>query len=81
RIAIKRLEGGLFSTIATEMLQEGDLVEVMPPTGRFGLAPDPEAARSYAGFAAGSGITPILSIVKSVLTREPGSRFTLFSFV
>ncbi len=78
RVAIKRLEGGLFSSIATEMLREGDLVEVMPPMGRFGLAPDPEASRTYAGFAAGSGITPILSIVKTVLAREPGSRFTLF---
>jgi ring-1,2-phenylacetyl-CoA epoxidase subunit PaaE len=51
---------------------------VMTPTGRFGVAPAPDEARVYVGFAAGSGITPILSIVKGVLAREPHSRFFLF---
>jgi ring-1,2-phenylacetyl-CoA epoxidase subunit PaaE len=50
----------------------------MTPTGRFGIAPAPEQARTHVGFAAGSGITPILSIVKAVLAREPDSRFFLF---
>ena len=50
----------------------------MTPTGRFGVAHAPEQARLYVGFAAGSGITPILSIVKGVLAREPHSRFFLF---
>ena len=50
----------------------------MPPDGRFGLAPDAAAERTYVGFAAGSGITPIFSIVKSVLAREPQSHFVLF---
>ncbi len=78
RVAIKRLEGGLFSCFANENLRPGDTIEVMPPMGRFGIAPDPAAARTYVGFAAGSGITPILSIIKSVLAREPRSRFVLF---
>src|SRR6202011_2901471 len=51
---------------------------VMTPTGRFGVAPAPDEARVYVGFAAGSGITPILSIVKGVLAREPLGRFFLF---
>ena len=56
----------------------GDQLDVMTPTGRFGLAHAPGEARVYAGFAAGSGITPILSIIRGVLAREPHSRFFLF---
>lgn len=78
RIAIKRVPGGQFSGWATRDLAPGDLLDVMSPTGRFGVAHDPAAARTYAGFAAGSGITPILSIARGVLSREPGSRFFLF---
>jgi len=78
RIAVKRLDGGLFSCFANENLKIGDTIEVMPPMGRFGIEPDPDAARLYVGFTAGSGITPILSIVKTVLRREPKSRFALF---
>ena len=78
RIAVKRVEGGAFSTWANEALAPGHAVEVMTPTGRFGLAPDPGAAQTYAGFAAGSGITPILSIARGLLAREPQSRFFLF---
>src|SRR3954451_22394199 len=78
RVAIKRLGGGLFSSFANGELKAGDTIEVMPPDGRFGLAPDAAAARTYVGFAAGSGITPIFSIIKTVLTREPRSHFILF---
>ncbi|GJE00045.1 1,2-phenylacetyl-CoA epoxidase subunit PaaE [Methylobacterium isbiliense] len=78
RIAVKRVEGGLFSGFATGTLATGDEIDVMPPMGRFGLAPQPEAAHTYAAFAAGSGITPILSIIRTMLAREPHSRFFLF---
>jgi ring-1,2-phenylacetyl-CoA epoxidase subunit PaaE len=78
RVAIKRLDGGLFSSFANARLRAGDTIEVMPPDGRFGLAPDAAAERTYVGFAAGSGITPIFSIIKSVLAREPQSHFVLF---
>jgi ring-1,2-phenylacetyl-CoA epoxidase subunit PaaE len=78
RIAVKKVDGGAFSSWAAEALKSGDELDVMTPTGRFGVAHAPEQARLYAGFAAGSGITPILSIVKGVLAREPDSRFFLF---
>src|SRR4051794_29647844 len=78
RIAVKKVDGGAFSSWAADELKPGDHLEVMTPTGRFGVAPAPGEARVYVGFAAGSGITPILSIVKGVLAREPDSRFFLF---
>jgi ring-1,2-phenylacetyl-CoA epoxidase subunit PaaE len=78
RIAVKKVDGGAFSNWAAEDLKAGDELDVMTPTGRFGIAPAPEEARIYVGFAAGSGITPILSIIKGVLAREPQSRFFLF---
>src|SRR3954470_11123695 len=78
RIAVKKVDGGAFSSWAAEALRTGDELDVMTPTGRFGIAHAPDQARLYAGFAAGSGITPILSIVKGVLAREPDSRFFLF---
>jgi ring-1,2-phenylacetyl-CoA epoxidase subunit PaaE len=78
RIAVKKVDGGAFSNWAAEELKTGDELDVMTPTGRFGIAPAPEQARLYVGFAAGSGITPVLSIVKGVLAREPNSRFFLF---
>jgi ring-1,2-phenylacetyl-CoA epoxidase subunit PaaE len=78
RIAVKKVDGGAFSNWAADELKSGDELDVMTPTGRFGVAPAPEQARVYAGFAAGSGITPILSIAKGVLAREPHSRFFLF---
>ena len=71
RIAVKRVDGGAFSSFVTDELKRGDEIDVMTPTGRFGVALQPEAARTHVGFAAGSGITPILSIVKAVLAREP----------
>lgn len=78
RIAVKRVDGGAFSTWANAALAPGHAIDVMTPTGRFGIAPDPSAARVFVGFAAGSGITPILSILRAVLSREPRSRFFLF---
>jgi ring-1,2-phenylacetyl-CoA epoxidase subunit PaaE len=78
RIAVKKVDGGAFSNWAADELKAGDELDVMTPTGRFGVAHAPDAARVYVGFAAGSGITPILSIIKGVLAREPDSRFFLF---
>ncbi len=78
RIAVKKVDGGAFSSWAADELKSGDELDVMTPTGRFGIAAAPAEARTYVGFAAGSGITPILSLVKGVLAREPNSRFFLF---
>ena len=78
RIAIKRSPGGVFSVWANEQLKPGDSLEVMPPLGHFSVPLDADARRHYVAFAAGSGITPILSIVKTTLVREPRSQFTLF---
>jgi ring-1,2-phenylacetyl-CoA epoxidase subunit PaaE len=78
RIAVKKVDGGAFSSWAASELKAGDQLDVMTPTGRFGVAHAPDEARVHVGFAAGSGITPILSIVKGVLAREPNSRFFLF---
>jgi ring-1,2-phenylacetyl-CoA epoxidase subunit PaaE len=78
RIAVKKVDGGAFSNWAADELKSGDELDVMTPTGRFGVAHAPDQARLYVGFAAGSGITPILSIIKGVLAREPQSRFFLF---
>jgi ring-1,2-phenylacetyl-CoA epoxidase subunit PaaE len=78
RIAVKKVDGGAFSSWAADELKCGDELDVMTPTGRFGVALAPEQARVYVGFAAGSGITPILSIAKGALAREPNSRFFLF---
>src|SRR3954451_21938414 len=77
RVAVKRIAGGRFSGLLGEAIRPGQTLEVMTPMGRFGVAPEPEAVRTYVGLACGSGITPILSIVKSALTREPRSRFFL----
>ncbi len=77
RVAIKLAPDGRFSAWAHGALQPGHLIEAMPPQGRFTVALDPAQARTYLGVAAGSGITPVLSILRSVLSREPGSRFVL----
>jgi ring-1,2-phenylacetyl-CoA epoxidase subunit PaaE len=77
RVGIKRVEGGAFSTWANEALAPGDTLEAMPPAGRFHAPLDPGAARHYLGFAGGSGITPVLSLIKTILAREPKARFTL----
>jgi len=77
RVGIKRVDGGAFSTWANTKLKPGDVLEAMPPQGRFHTPLAPDAARHYLMFAAGSGITPILSIIRTVLAREPRSRVTL----
>lgn len=77
RIAVKRVPGGVFSTWATEALAPGDAVEVLPPAGGFTLALDPAARRVVVALACGSGITPVMALLKSVLAGEPGSRFHL----
>jgi ring-1,2-phenylacetyl-CoA epoxidase subunit PaaE len=77
QIAVKRVYGGLFSGFANGDLQVGDRLEALPPMGRFSAALDPDGARNHLAFAAGSGITPVLSILKTVLKREPRSRFAL----
>jgi ring-1,2-phenylacetyl-CoA epoxidase subunit PaaE len=77
RVGVKRVEGGAFSTFVNEQLKAGDVLEAMPPMGVFHTKLDPEARRHYLAFAGGSGITPVLSILKTTLQREPQSRFTL----
>ncbi len=78
RIAVKQLPGGRVSGWVNAALKPGDWLDVMTPTGRFGLAHAPGNGRQHVAFAAGSGITPVLSIARDVLMREPGSHFTLF---
>jgi ring-1,2-phenylacetyl-CoA epoxidase subunit PaaE len=77
RVAIKRTPGGLFSSWANEHLAPGATLDVMPPMGHFNVPLEPGSERHYLAFAAGSGITPILSIIKTTLQAEPKSRFTL----
>jgi ring-1,2-phenylacetyl-CoA epoxidase subunit PaaE len=78
KIGVKKIAGGAFSTWANEALKAGDTLDVMVPHGSFTWEFDGKAARHYAGFAGGSGITPILSLIKTALESEPNSRFTLF---
>lgn len=78
RVAVKQVENGVFSTYANASLKAGDTMEVMTPTGNFCLKPDANAKKTYALFAAGSGITPILSIAKTALKEEPNSEVNLF---
>lgn len=77
RVAVKRVPEGRFSTFANQALAVGDTLEVMPPQGRFYTSLDPERQGHYLAVAAGSGITPILSIIATTLEVEPQSRFTL----
>ncbi len=77
RVGIKRVDGGTFSSWANEGLKAGDILEAMQPMGTFHLPLAPASKRHYLGFAGGSGITPLLSIIKTTMAREPGSRFTL----
>jgi ring-1,2-phenylacetyl-CoA epoxidase subunit PaaE len=78
RIAVKALPGGKFSTYANEILRQGDVLDVMPAAGHFTAAFGAGQGGLYAAFAAGSGITPILAIIKTALGTEPDSRFKLF---
>lgn len=77
RIAIKKVEGGKFSCFANDELKVNDQLDVLPPTGRFNTKLDKENKKQYLAFAAGSGITPVISIIKTTLQAEPASSFTL----
>ncbi len=77
RVAIKKVDGGWFSTWANEDLKIGDTLDAMPPNGKFYAHIEPKISKHYLAFAIGSGITPILSIIKTVLDDEPLSSFTL----
>lgn len=77
KVAVKKVEGGLFSTFANDELTAGDILDVLPPTGKFYTELHPSQRKNYVAFAAGSGITPILSIIKTTLLTEPESSFTL----
>lgn len=77
RVAVKKVDGGLFSCFANDQLKAGDYLEVMPPVGTFYTELNPDHKKNYIAFAAGSGITPVLSILKTTLAGEPQSRFTL----
>jgi len=77
RIGVKRLPGGAFSETVVDALRVGDELEVMTPAGRFTTDLDPGTAKTYVAIAAGSGITPVLSIVAAILEGEPGSFVTL----
>jgi ring-1,2-phenylacetyl-CoA epoxidase subunit PaaE len=77
RVAIKKVDGGLFSSLANEQLKKGDILEVMPPVGKFYVELDPAHKKNYLAFAAGSGITPVISIIKTTLHTESLSNFTL----
>jgi ring-1,2-phenylacetyl-CoA epoxidase subunit PaaE len=78
RIAIKRMPNGIFSNWANDHLTIGHCLEVMAPAGKFGVPLSSQNQRTYVAFAAGSGITPVFSILKSTLLAEPKSNFTLF---
>ena len=77
RIGVKQLPGGAFSSYAAERLRPGDVLEVMTPTGRFCTRLDPANAKRYVAIAAGSGITPVLSLLATTLQAEPRSQVTL----
>jgi len=77
RVAVKKVEAGKFSTHANQQLREGDIIEVLPPTGKFNTSLHNTQAKNYIAFVAGSGITPVLSIIKTTLQTEPNSNFTL----
>jgi ring-1,2-phenylacetyl-CoA epoxidase subunit PaaE len=78
KVTVKRIAGGVFSNWANENLKPGDALDVMPPHGSFTWDFVPGAANHYVGFAGGSGITPVISLLRTALLTEPDSRFTLF---
>ena len=77
RIGVKKVDDGVFSTYANEVLKAGDMLELMPPMGNFTAQLYAPANKHYIGIAAGSGITPVLSIIKTALQAQPNSSFTL----
>ncbi len=78
KVAVKKINGGLFSTFVNDTLKKGDFIEVMTPSGIFNTEINSNKAKNYIVFAAGSGITPILSIIKTHLASEPNCTFKLF---
>ena len=77
RVAVKKVDGGKFSTYANSLLKVGDTLDVLPPTGKFNTKLITHNSKQYLAFAAGSGITPVISIIKTTLQTEPASQFTL----
>ncbi|MBR9861361.1 ferredoxin--NADP reductase [bacterium] len=77
-IAVKEVEGGKMSTYLNREIKEGDTIEVMPPMGKFTVEPQANASNYYVLFGGGSGITPLLSIMRTVLFSEPGSKVMLY---
>lgn len=77
KVAVKEVEGGTFSVLANNKLTVGESLEVHPPEGKFVVETNAANQKDYVAFAAGSGITPVLSILKTVLEQEPNSRFVL----
>lgn len=77
RVAVKKVDGGLFSLYANEVLKKGDVLEVLPPTGKFNAKLTNVDQGRYLAIASGSGITPVISIIKHSLTSQPHSHFTL----
>lgn len=78
RVAVKLIPEGKFSTYINEKVKTGDHIEVMPPSGTFGVSANPEKSKNYLFFAAGSGITPVLSMIKTHLAAEPNATCKLF---
>ena len=78
RVTVKQIAGGVFSNWVAERLRVGDQVEAMAPLGSFTVPFEAGASRRYVGIAGGSGITPIMSLIRTALGTGPGSRFTLF---
>ena len=77
-VVVKKLEGGKFSTYANEQLQPDDELEVMPPRGHFYTDLDSSHRKTYVAFVAGSGVTPVISILETTLRTEPASEFVIF---
>ncbi len=77
KVAVKKVDGGKFSSFANDILKAGDEIDVLPPTGKFNTKLQIQNCKHYVAFAAGSGITPVLSIIKTTLQAEPQSSFTL----
>jgi ring-1,2-phenylacetyl-CoA epoxidase subunit PaaE len=78
KVAVKLIPGGKFSTFVNEKLKTGDHIEVMTPSGTFGVPVQPEKEKNYLFFAAGSGVTPVLSMIKAHLSAEPNATCKLF---
>ena len=78
QVAVKKIPGGLFSSFINDTLKKGDSLEIMAPSGKFNVEISDSKSKNYIAFAAGSGITPIFSIIKTHLAQEANSTFKLF---